>query len=220
MKIKKIFEYEKKNMNSMRWKINYILVPIFFLIMGIILLVNCIMLSMDEKKYTPFAIGLFLIYGLMCMGMLVITPFVRKVELKIEMSKYNFDRITLGSDSFFEFVPISGTEANIVVLFQEHCLKLYDKEYNYCDFNVRLCSSNHLNKINLFIVFTLHNSDTAYNPYLSFILEGRLITVLERFNIVIENQDELEYIIKNKENAFKQIYNYGYVKTINISSVV
>lgn len=212
MGIKKIMDNEKKNMNSIRWKVNYVLVPIFLGVMVIIFSIVGITMSIDEEKYTPLAILLISIFGLMCVGLLSINPFIRKQEIKIEVSKYNFDKVVLENNSFYEFTPCNE---NTVVIFKEKTLEINGKDYDYSCFDIMIISSNSLNKINLTVLFTLQNSGREHNPYLVFELDGRMISVLDKFNIMIKNRDVLDFIINNKEEAFKQIYNYGYVKSLN-----
>ena len=217
MKFREIMKKEKENMNPIRWKVNHIIAPIFVLIMIIILVVVGITMNIDEKKYTPLAICLFIFYGLLCIGLLVLTPFIRKIELKIEMAKYNFDKVKLDMDSSFKFTPISGTDEKAIVIFKENCLEIYGKEYYYKDFDIRIFSGNYLNLIHLSVIFTLLNSGKEYDPYLAFPLDGRLVTVIDKYNIKIHDKEVLDYIINNKEDAFNQIYKYGYIKkNINI----
>ena len=84
------FSEEKKEMNPIRFKMNYIIVPIFLLFMIICIAIILITLSINEEKYTPLAIVLFCAIGLFMLGLLVSIPFVRKKEIILEMGKYDF----------------------------------------------------------------------------------------------------------------------------------
>lgn len=44
-------------------------------------------------------------------------------------------------------------------------------------------------------------------------LDKELVNAIMKYDIKLENNDKFVYIINNKEDAFKQILNYGYIKS-------
>ena len=203
--IKDIIKNEKQQMNSIRYKINYIFVPIFLFVAASIIITNSILLSIDEEKYTPLCIVLFSIFGLIILAMIISVPFITKKELKLEMEKYDF---TIQKDQKEE-CSVESLEG-IKFIFKETELVINNIIYKYDDFNINIYTLNTLRTIRINLEFVFKKSDNFV--YWNIRLNNDLLNAVTKLNINITNKPLLEYIINNKEKAFKQILNYGYVR--------
>ena len=88
--LKKFLIKEKENMNPFRFKINYIFTPIYLLITVILFGIIGILLNIDEEKYKVLCLVLFGVFALSIVVLLASTPFIRKKEIKIELSRHDF----------------------------------------------------------------------------------------------------------------------------------
>lgn len=75
-------------------------------------------------------------------------------------------------------------------------------------------TSNYLLKITIKVYISVKNSDSFIKPHRNMKLDKELVNAILKYDIKLENYDKFIYIINNKEDAFKQIYRYGYVKKI------
>ena len=205
-----ILKEEKKQMNKIRSFVNFTIVPIILLITCIFLVTIMILLNINEEKYTPLAVSLFIIIGVIYTILLVTVPFIRKKELQIELAKYDF---TIDEEVKEEYTIKSNLGLNVV--FKKDGIYVNNNYYKYEELRLNLGSSNYLLKVNLYIDVVVKNSNSYIKPYWYIKLDKELINAVLKYNIKLDNHDKFVYIINNKEDAFKQILNYGYIKKKN-----
>lgn len=212
--IKKIIKMEKEKMNPIRFKINYIYVPIYLLTIILLFGTIGILLSVDEEKYTNVSIILFALIFLSLIGLLIATPVIRKKEVKIELTKY--DLSIKDEKPFYKIKSLDyskfGLSRNLDVTFEKNNIRVLDKDYQYDDFYITLSTGNHLIQVEILISFILQNDDE--NLYLVFKLNNDLLNAIYNYNLKIHNKDILFYIVNNKQDAFNQILKYGRVKKL------
>lgn len=204
----KIFKQEKQEMNKIRVIVNYTVVPSVLIITVIILATICITMEINEEKYTILSIILFSVLGLIYAALLLSVPFIRKKELEIELSKYNFN---IDDDVKEEYIVESSSTP---VVFKKDGLYFENKHYKYEDLYFQLMTSNYLLKITIKVYISVKNSDSFIKPHWNMTLDKELVNAILKYNIKLDNHEQFIYLINNKEDAFKQIYNYGYVKKI------
>ena len=197
---------EKKEMNPIRFKMNYIIVPIFLLFTIMCIAIILITLSINEEKYTPLAIVLFCAIGLFMLGLLVSIPFVRKKEIILEMGKYDFSLDNCNID-FYSIKSIEGEK----FIFKKTGITIKGIEYPYDSFCNSLIIYRYLLtvKINIEFVLLLDNDTTIYY---NIRLDNKLYNAIKKFDIEILPSGQLDYIVENTYDSFKQIYKYGYIK--------
>lgn len=205
----KIFKQEKQEMNKIRAIINYTVVPIVLISTVIILATIFILMEINKEKYTVLSIILFSVLGLIYTLVLLSIPFIRKKELEIEISKYNFD---IDDDVKEEYIVESTS--TIPVVFKKNGLYFNNKHYKYEDLYLQLMTSNHLLKITIKVYIRVKNSNSFIEPHCNMVLDKELVNAIPKYNIKLDNHELFIYLINNKEDAFKQIYRYGYVKKI------
>ncbi len=196
LKFKEIIRYEKSHMNEIRYIMNYRIVPGYLL-----LIIICVMMSIDETKYTPLAILLFGIIGLLTVLLLASGPFVRKKEIQMEMGRYNFERREIEPTQIFDF----SNEENSIQ-FDSNGMTVNDAFYWYNHLTVRVITSNYLLRIIINIIFIIDEMNCYQIPF-----NGDTIDMIRQFDIKLENPDDFEYIVNHKENAFRKIFLKGHV---------
>lgn len=200
---------EKLKMNKIRFTINYY-VAMPFLAFGILgALISCRLMDIDEVKYLPILIIYFIIIGVFIFGFFIAMPIIRKHEIKIESEKidYNLDDIIDKN----EFIFLSNKGFNVI--FSQAGIKIYEQLYPFSQFDVSLQISNKYMIVNLNLCFANKdkNSDETINSF--FIpLTKESLYAMKKYNIPIQYQEDLDYIINNKESAVKQIFTYGMLK--------
>lgn len=207
-KLLDVIKKEKKEMNSIRFRMNYIIVPLFLIFMIVILTIIGITLSINEEKYTPLAIVLFSIFGVGIIGLLVSVTFVRKKEIKIELAKYDFTINNEMKEKYY-LKTTNGNEA----IFTKDYMIVDNKKYLYDDFEIILYTSNYLLNVRINVEFVLVNSSSYVNPYWNFRLNNDLLNAIMKYEIKLNNYKLLNYIINNKEAAFKHIFLRGYIES-------
>ena len=205
----KILNEEKKQMNKIRAIANYTVVPIVLVVTVIILTTICITMEINEEKYTVLSIILFSILGLIYALLLISVPFIRKKEIEIELSKYNFDI----EDNVKEEYIVESSSSQVI--FKKDGLYFENNHYKYEDLYLQLMTSNYLLKITIKVYINAKNSNSFIKPHWNMTLDKELVNAIIKYDIKLENYDKFIYIINNKEDAFKQIYRYGYIKKKN-----
>lgn len=201
----KILKQEKQEMNKIRAIVNYTVVPIVFIVTFVFLTTIFITMEINEEKYTVLSIILFSVLGLIYASLLISVPFIRKKELQIELSKNDFD---IDDDIKEEYIA----ESSSPVIFKKDGLYFENNHYKYEDLYLQLMTSNYLLKITIKVYINVKNSNSFIKPHWNMTLDKELVNAILKYDIKLDNHDKLVYIINNKEDAFKQILKYGYVK--------
>ena len=90
--LRDILRNEKRSMNPIRWKMNYILLPILLAVFILCTIAGVILMKIDENRYAiPFVIIVVGGFLPLVLALLLVNPLVRKKEAGIEAEKYDFD---------------------------------------------------------------------------------------------------------------------------------
>lgn len=207
-------------MNKIRFVMNYIITPIYLVAVLIGLTIGGILMSINEEQFTPVFIFIMIILGIITIALMASVPIVRKKELSIELAKNIYDMSNTDDKDEYHFDITHGYD--IVSVELAHNGLMFDKtHFNYDEFEISLETTKYLNLINIYILFSI--KDNASNLknwdenelFFQLKLSPDLVYAIHKFNIEIENPDVLDYILSNREQAFKQIYNYGYIRRMN-----
>ena len=204
--LKQIIAYEKSLMLPWNYKLSYILTPIYVGISCLLILAFVVFMAIDEDKY--------LIHGLSCMGVLVVitiaflscVPIVRRIAIRTEIDRYNFDT---SDQEALEVYDFSDDEFSFSLQFDQNGMILNDILYYYNHLDKVVMTSNYCNRVEIFLRFTFSEDTYASVP-----LNPTSLKMLECFDIELENEEVLNYILENKEAAFEQIYKLGRVGSL------
>ena len=160
-----------------------------------------VLMKIDDEKY--------LVQGLLCLGAFVLisiiflasVPLVRKKAIKIEIERYDFDT---SKEEALEIYDFSTEEFSLK--FDSYGMYVNDELFYYNHLDKNVVTGNYLKRVGVYLQFALdeeHRVTLSVNP--------TTLKMLDSLEIKLDNRHILEYILSNKEDAFEQIYNKGYV---------
>lgn len=86
----KTIKEERQRLNSIRKKINYVVLPVYVVSCVALLVPMIWLMEIDDEKYLPVFLALFGVFVLMTAALFISLPFIRKKEAAIELEKYDF----------------------------------------------------------------------------------------------------------------------------------
>lgn len=193
--------YEKTQMLPLNFTVSYILTPIYAVLCFLLIGLFAVLMKIDDEKY--------LVQGLLCLGAFVLisiiflasVPLVRKKAIKIEIERYDFDT---SKEEALEIYDFSTEE--ISLKFDSYGMYVNDELFYYNHLDKNVVTGNYLKRVGVYLQFALdeeHRVTLLVNP--------TTLKMLDSLEIKLDNRHILEYILSNKEDAFEQIYNKGYV---------
>lgn len=190
---------EKHYMNPARYRINYRIMPCYALFCAICLVAGIVVMSIDDVRFMPLFIGLLVLIGIASAWLLTVVPKTRKMELAMELERYDFDISDVPEQTRYTIV-YEGAE----VTFSSGGLKVDGTFFWYNRLNPRLVTSNRFNRVWVAIQFGNDPVKSLFVP-----ISPVLIRAVVNVDIPLQNREEFNYLLANKENAFAQIYKYG-----------
>lgn len=210
---KEILKSEKSKMNKIRFIVNhYIALPYAaFAIIGAI--ISTIFMDIDEVKYLPILITYFIVIGVGGICLLIATPIIRKIEIKLECAKKDFDISSVGDKDEFEFYVL---DEELTIKLSSNGIIIDEHLYEFSYFDVSLLFTSNSFLVDLNICFKskyITEEDCSEMQHMIIIpLTKELIYAIKKYNVIVRNQHELDFIVNNKEIAIKQILTYGKLK--------
>lgn len=204
MKLSEHINLEDNHSNKIRFIMNYRIVPAYLIFSVVLLVAIGILMSIDEEKYTPVSIGLFIVIGIASIVLLASVPFIRKKEIESEINRYDFDTQNIELKDVYNF---SNDEVSFC--FDKNGMFVNESFYWYNHLKIFITTSNSLNRIWISTVFFIDEDNFCEIP-----LDGEIISMIYAFNMNLENPELLKYIIEHKEDAFTKIYKLGTLKLL------
>jgi len=214
MSLLKQIRYEKARMNRIRYIVNYVVVPIYFLIVLISLFVAGSLMSIDEHRYLPVFVSVMAGFVVLTTGLLASVPYVRKMEIATEIKKHSLDTVGVMLDEGKYIVDI---DEELHLEFAVYGIQINADDFAYYDFVIQIETSNYFNQIQVMVNFALKPDrllELNEQEFLSSFrieLTRELLFAIKTFDIPIKNQDELDFILDNREEAFTRIYKTGHI---------
>lgn len=203
-----LIRYEKSVMNPIRFKINYIYIPIYM----VVFFINIILIIAIDINNDNLSLISYILLGMDILSLpivLSLLPLIRKTEVNLELDKYDF--VESNGNLIYEFDDKSGACTRNVIEFKEDKIIINKKQFDYENCSVMVVTSNYLLRININVFFEISNED-GYEFNIPIKLDGSLIKMIKERNIKVLNKETYEYIINNKEKAFYQIIKYGHIR--------
>jgi len=217
-KIKEKYRFAKENLNDVRYKFNYILVPSILLFCVLDLIVLFVLFCFIKNNNIVIISLLMLSLLFLCLlALLVINIIVYKKEKEIEANKLItfFDAKILESPMLDYVLPRADTGGVVNLKFSKEGITIGDLQYNYSDFEVALYTSNYMFQINLVLVFSkkedLEEEVKGVKEF-SLPFNLNLLSIMDKFKIDIINPDVLRFIKENPKIAANQILKYGKIQ--------
>jgi len=145
----------------------------------------------------------------LCLGAMVVisiaflscVPLVRKKAIKTELERYDFDT---SKEETLEIYDFSTEEFSLK--FDKHGMYVNDELFYYNHLDKIVVTGNYCKRIEIYLQFSL-----SKEQFVTISVNPTTLKMLECLEIKLDNRHILDYIISNKEEAFEQIYNKGYV---------
>lgn len=201
IKLKDIVAYEKTQMFPWDFTVSYIVTPIYVVVCLLLAAAFGILMEIDDEK--------FLVQGLLCIGafalisviLLATVPFIRKKTIRTELELYDFDSSKVEELDVWDF---STEESGLK--FDQLGMYIDNELFYYNHISKTVETSNHCKRIIIYLQFAISEEQIITLP-----VNPTTLKMLECLNIKLDNQNILEYILSNKQEAFKKIYNRGHI---------
>ena len=215
---KDLIKSSKKN--KIHFLINYILTPIWFFIFFVCLTIVLIFMTSESKDdfILPSAI-LAGVIALLILAALIGMPLLKKKEIQAEIARYDFDAFDSVNDTgafYFNYNLIdlsNNTQTNALLIddgskieFNRSGVCFEDRKIPYDDLVFFITTSNKIGVVRIAVEF---NVDGKQNVEIE--LNKELAYILLNYNVQLDSKPDLEYLINNKADAIKQIYNTGII---------
>lgn len=190
---------ERNYMNPVRFLINYRIVPGFGNLCGLLLATIVILMSIDDAKYGSVAIVLFGLIALLCVAVGLTVPKTRAWEIAAELKRYDFSPST---------IPLGDTwtleDEGTLLQFSKNGLTIDGKFYWYNHLQPCLVTTNRFNRVWIALQFGSAPMHAVYVP-----LTSEAIAAVGHFEIPLKYPEALDFLLENKEQAFREIYSTG-----------
>ena len=190
---------ERHYISPVRFFINYRIVPGFGILCGLLLVLILTLMYTDEEKYTPIAIILFGVIGLLCVALLATVPKTRAWELAEEMKRYDLSPSPTPPED-----PWILEDEGMTLEFTADGLKVDGRLYRYSSLSPMLATSNRFNRVWASFQFGSDPMRAVFVP-----LSPEAIAMVEHFSIPLQNKEDLRFLLEHKERAFDEIYKTG-----------
>lgn len=193
---------ERRFMSRIRYLINYRIVPGFGIFCGICLAAIIILMEMDESKYGGVAGVLFGLIALSGIVILATVPKTRNWEIAEELKRYDLTQS--------HPVPEDGytmEQDGVKIEFTGEGLRVDGVFYWYNRLSPMLATSNRFLRIWLALQFSTDSTHAFFIP-----LSSEVIAAINQFSIPIGNRQQFDFLLENKEEAFRQIYSTGSIR--------
>ncbi len=220
-RLKEIYSYAKENLIRPRYIYSYFFMPILYGAGILDLLVAFTMMLVNSKK---LLIPSLILFGVLIVAFIVagiINIVVKKKEIKEEAVRLEFFfNSTLEKEPILEYVlPNVENNVNIPIVFASDCIVIDKVSYPYSSFSIALFTSNYMYHANLIVLFSRkddakeedENAKKVVKNF-SLPLDINLLSIMNNFNLQLENSDVLAFIRDNPELAAKQILKYGKIQ--------
>ncbi len=197
--LKNITAYKKPIIPPINFFASYMLIITYILISLVVLASATVLLIIGD--------GDFIIAGLMCIGVFIILsavfflfmPQVKQTTILNEIRRCDLDTKNARSAKFYDY-----STDKYSLKFDDVGMLVNGKLYSYDELSKNILTDNHFKRINIYIRFSAQDGQTVTTR-----LDLKTLKMLEDFDIKLENQAELDYILSNQEAAFTQIYDKG-----------
>ncbi len=194
---------EKQEMNRIRFAMDYLVLPAY--ILAIILLMGGmgVLMSIDPARFEPAAIALVVLFALVTVLLLASVPYVRKKEIALEMARYDLSIAPENRKDAYVFLT-DGAEMR----FDETGMSVGDDFFRYPNLLAELSTSGRSRRVHLGIMFY-----TKFEREFEIPLCPDTLALLDRFQIKLENDEDLRCLLQHKRQAFQDVLAYGIVRS-------
>lgn len=201
-RLRDMIRYEKSQMLPLNFAMSYIITPIY-VILAVLLLANFgQLMEAGGENALPMGLTCLGVLAVLTAALLCLVPFVRKRAIRTELRRYRLDRKRLpASQEEWDF-----SNKEISLAFNRYGMKVDGELYYYNHLRKLVITGNECQRVVIQFVFIVSEEQCILLP-----LNPQTLKMLEDFQVTLDNQETLDYILAEPEKAFAQIYAKGEV---------
>lgn len=196
---KNLIAMDKTRMLPWDFAASYIVTPVYLAACIVLTITFGVFMEMDSQKYLVHGLVCLGVFALLTAALLVSVPVLRKKTIDFELNRYDFDYSAEETREIYDF---SSEETSLK--FNKTGMCVDGKLYEYSRLQMKLETSNLGRRVVLWLAFSFPEEGIAVLP-----VAPTTLKMLEHFEIKLENEEMLRYILSNKKKAFRQIYSVG-----------
>lgn len=200
---REIVEADRQVMLPLNFRFARQIAPAYGLVSILLIVGVSILMDGDEERCFVPALVLMGVFMAMSIALLACMPYVRKKALEAELQRYDFAAAGIETPDVWE-----GAADGRLLRLDKEGARLDGTAYTYDQLSCRIVTNNYAKRINVALwIVPSDEEDGAHLP-----LTAQTLRLLECLPIRLENPELLAYILSHKAEAFRQIYDRGWVK--------
>ena len=203
--LKQILLYEKAVMHPLNRMTTYVITPIYLGVALLLIIAFAVLMEIDDEKYLVVSLCFLALLAIFTVVFLSAVPFIRKKVLRDELDSYSFDFSDLEHKTEYEY-----SFDDSIIKFDKYGMYVEGHLFYYNHLYISVVTNNYCHRILIDLRFALDDEN-----FIQIRLDEKMLKMISDLHIPIQNEDILNYILNNKEDAFKQIYNKGYLSIKN-----
>ena len=202
-RLRDMIALEKSRMLPLNFAFSYIIIPLYVTFAIVMFLV--IGALTGAKETTAFLVCL-VILAIATAAFIAMFPLVRKKAIQSELKRYNIKRLLRKRDNMESRIEWDFSEKELSLQFNHHGMVL-DGDLHYYNHLAKLVyTGNDYHRVGIFICFSVSEDNNILLP-----LSAEALKMLQDFEVKLDNQPVLDYILEHPEQAFADIYDKGKV---------
>ena len=198
---KQILLYEKEIAHPLNRIMAYIVTPIYLGVCLVLIVAFAVLMEIDDEKFFIAGICLLGVFAILSVIVLSVLPFIRKRVLQDELNDYDFDFYKVESKSEYCY-----STDNAIIKFDKYGMYVNGNLSYYNHLQISIVTDNYCHRILIALRFALDD-----DSFIQIRLGAEELKMISDLQIPLQNRNILNYILNNKEIAFKQIYNKGHI---------
>ena len=202
VRISSRFSNDKQKMTRSSFFLNHVAPYIYLALILCLLIIISMLLDANATEYQQIIIVLLVFFGFVTVAYFLAGPLLRLKQLPVELEKLRLDIKPEHRRKKYEFIV---NQDHIIVNRQEISI---GNAFNRLEHvKAKFDSNGKAYPVELKIVF-----QTKFNRSIEIPLCSESLAMLQEFQIHLENEAELDYLLKNTRQAMKDILKYSIVR--------
>lgn len=198
-----VVEAEKQEMLPLNFTMSYRIVPAYAVLSFLLIAGFGFLLAADEDKYFVPAMALMGALVVLSIALLASLPFVRKRAIQTELERCCLDPAGIEAETEWQMAA-EGRK----LCFDRAGVRIDGVQYEYSQLCCRIATNNYCKRVRIVLWIALpEDEEGVLLP-----LTARTVKMLTCLPVPLENPELLNYILSHREEAFRQIYDKGFVK--------
>lgn len=201
VRLRDIVAVEKTRMLPLNFKVSYVFTPLYLAVSLLLIVAAAVLAEIGGEAHPVPCLVCLGAFALISILFLATVPAARKKAIESELARYDFDTSKIPASDRWDFS--TGERA---LEFDEHGMRVDGALHYYNHLEKRVVTSNFYKRVDLCLMFAVSREQIVILN-----VTPAALKMLTCLNITLDNQPVLDYILSNKREAFRRIYDKGYV---------